>query len=185
MRILLQRHNWVIFLRKRASRGRYSQWRWLAGHVERMFVHKNWKGGYWQHLISTERRYVPHSWSCTPCFKHCFWRSHYQPQSWATIWYSWTIICRVPSKISVTLTTYIIGHYNPSVRIIDLVSHTTYDVYVGLYSLKSTPNDRFFFFWETFHGNFILTLRVFARNLLRENRRRYTFRISFWYLAWD
>ena len=43
--------------------------------------------------------------------------------------------------------TYKIGHYNPSVRIIDLVSDTTY-------SLKSTPNDRFF--WETFHGNFIL-----------------------------
>ena len=47
--------------------------------------------------------------------------------------------------------TYIIGHYNPSVRIIDLVSHNTYVVCVlilyissGTYSLKSTPNDRFF-----------------------------------------
>ena len=56
--------------------------------------------------------------------------------------------------------TYIIGHYNPSVRIIDLVSHTTYVVCVNFihkwrwtYSLKSTPNDRFF--WETFHDNFI------------------------------
>ena len=38
---------------------------------------------------------------------------------------------------------YIIGHYNPSVGIIDLVSHTTY-VSGGTYSLKSTPNDRFF-----------------------------------------
>ena len=28
------------------------------------------------------------------------------------------------------LHTYIIGHYNPSVRIIDLVSHTTYVVCV-------------------------------------------------------
>ena len=53
--------------------------------------------------------------------------------------------------------TNIIGHYNPSVRIIDLVSHTTYVVCVlilyisgGIYSLKSAPNDRFF--WETFHG---------------------------------
>ena len=27
--------------------------------------------------------------------------------------------------------TYIIVHYNPSVRIIDLVSHTTYVVYVS------------------------------------------------------
>ena len=47
--------------------------------------------------------------------------------------------------------TYIIGQYSPSVRIIDLVSHTTYIVCVnflyisgGAYSLKSTPNDRFF-----------------------------------------
>ena len=47
--------------------------------------------------------------------------------------------------------TYVIGRYNPSVRIIDLVSHTTYVVCVnflyisgGAYSLKSTPNDRFF-----------------------------------------
>ena len=50
--------------------------------------------------------------------------------------------------------TYIIGHYNPSVRIIDLVSHTTHVVCV--------------------------TLRVFARNLLKGNRRRNTFRIFFW-----
>ena len=48
---------------------------------------------------------------------------------------------------------------NPSVKIIDLVSHTL-TLYVlilyisgGIYSLKTTPNDRFF--WETFHGNFI------------------------------
>ena len=26
---------------------------------------------------------------------------------------------------------YIIGHYNPTVRIIDVLSHTTYDVYVN------------------------------------------------------
>ena len=45
--------------------------------------------------------------------------------------------------------TYIIGYYNPSIRIIDLVS--SYVVWVnflyisgGTYSFKSTPNDRFF-----------------------------------------
>ena len=51
------------------------------------------------------------------------------------------------------------------------------------YGLKSTPNLRFFlrnFAWQT-----LFTLRVFAENLLRENRRRTTFRISFWCLAWD
>ena len=43
------------------------------------------------------------------------------------------------------------------VRIMDLVSHTTYIACVilyisgGTYSLSSTPNDRFF--WETFHGS--------------------------------
>ena len=53
--------------------------------------------------------------------------------------------------VSLHTYTYIIGHYNPSVRIIDLVSHTTYVVSVnfihkwrGPYSLKPTPNDRFF-----------------------------------------
>ena len=50
--------------------------------------------------------------------------------------------------------TYIIGHYNPSVRIIDLVSYTTLYISGGTYSLKSTPNDRFFV--KTFHGSFNL-----------------------------
>ena len=69
--ILVQMHNWAIFLRKWARRGRYSQWRSLSGYVERIFVHKNWRGEYWQHLVSTERRCVPHSRSytrrCAPC----------------------------------------------------------------------------------------------------------------------
>ena len=56
---------------------------------------------------------------------------------------------------------YIIGHDNPSVRIINLVSHTTYVVCVLIlyisgetYSLKSTPNDKFF--ENLFHGSFYL-----------------------------
>ena len=53
MRILVQMYNWVIFLWKWARRGRYSHWRSLSGHVERIFVHKYWRGGYWQHLVST------------------------------------------------------------------------------------------------------------------------------------
>ena len=81
VRILVQRHNWAIFLQKWARRGRYSQWRSLSGHFERIFVHKNWRAGYWQQLVSTGRRYVIHSRSYTRCFATCFWRSHYQPQS--------------------------------------------------------------------------------------------------------
>ena len=50
------------------------------------------------------------------------------------------------------------------------------------YSLRSTPNDRFF---EKLFMAILFTLRVFVRNLLRRNRRRNTFRISFWCLAWD
>ena len=49
---------------------------------------KNWRGGYWQHLVSTVRHYVPHSRSYTRCFAPCFWRSHYQlhkMQSWCRL----------------------------------------------------------------------------------------------------
>ena len=77
--------NWAIFLRKWVRRGRYSQWQWLSGHVDRYFVHKNWRGGYWQHLSSTGRRYVPHSRSYSRCFEPRFWRSHYQAQSWCRL----------------------------------------------------------------------------------------------------
>ena len=44
--IIVQRHNWAIFLRKWARRDRYSQWRSLSGHVERIFVHKNCRKGF-------------------------------------------------------------------------------------------------------------------------------------------
>ena len=40
-------------------------------------------------------------------------------------------------------------------------------------------------FFEKLFMAILLTLRVFARNLLSGNRRRNTFRISFWCLAWD
>ena len=51
----------------------------------------------------------------------------------------------------------------------------------GTYSLQSAPNDRFF---EKLFMEICFTLRVFARNLLRGNRRRNPFRISFWCLTW-
>ena len=83
--------------------------------------------------------------------------------------------------------TYIIGHDNPSARIIDLVSHTAYVVCVNFihkwrtYSLKSTPNGRLF---EKIFMAILFTLRDFARYLLRGNRRRNTFRILFRSLSW-
>ena len=69
--------------------------------------------------------------------------------------------------------TYIIGHYNLSVRIIDLVSHI-------IYVLCVNSERQIFFFMAS-----LFTLRVFARNLLRGYSRRNTFRVSFWCLAWD
>ena len=67
--------------------------------------------------------------------------------------------------------TYVIGQYKPSVRIIDLVSHSTYVVCVnfiqkwrGTFSLKSTPKDRFFL--RNFFMPGLITLRVFAEEIL-------------------
>ena len=74
-----------FYFRKWAMRDHYSQWRSLSGHDERIFVHKNWREAYWQHLVSTRRRYVPHSRSYTRRLALCFWRSHYQPQSWCRL----------------------------------------------------------------------------------------------------
>ena len=58
--------------------------------------------------------------------------------------------------------TYIIGHYYHSVRIIDLVSHTTYDVCFNFYTQVTgdlqfkVDSERQVFFWETFRGSFYL-----------------------------
>ena len=56
--------------------------------------------------------------------------------------------------------TYTIGHYNPSVRIIDLVSHTTYVVCVNFIhkwrDLLFTVDSERQIFRETFHDNFYL-----------------------------
>ena len=76
--------------------------------------------------------------------------------------------------------------YNPSVRIIDLVSRTIYVVCVNFIlkwrDLQSTLNDRFF---EKLFMAILFTLGVYVRNLLIGNRRRNTFCILFWCLAWD
>ena len=86
-------------------------------------------------------------------------------------------------------TSHIIGYYKPSVRIIDVVSHTTYVVCVNFIhkwrDLQSKVDSERRIFWEIFHGKFLFTLRVFAKNLLRGNRRWSTFRIFFLCLAWD
>ena len=56
--------------------------------------------------------------------------------------------------------TYIISHYNPSVRIIDLVSHAAYIVCVNFIhkwrDLQFKVDSERQIFWETFHGSFNL-----------------------------
>ena len=42
----------------------------------------------------------------------------------------------ISQEIMNKIHTYIIGHYNPSVRIIDLVSHTTYVMCVNFIPFK-------------------------------------------------
>ena len=100
--ILVQRHNWAIFLRKCAKfwlkirrtqnesrgiigRGRYSQWRSLSGHLELIFFHKNCRGGYWQHLFPQDGATCRTSEAMTRWFAPCFWRSHYPPLSWGRL----------------------------------------------------------------------------------------------------
>ena len=62
-----------------------------------------------------------------------------------------------------------------------LLDHGDY-ISGGFYSLKSTPNDCIF--EKLFHGRILCILGIFAGNLLRQNRRRNTFCILFWCLAW-
>ena len=72
-----------------------------------------------------------------------------------------------------TYITYLIGHYNSSVRITTqhLTSLTLPALILylsgGTCSLKSTSNDRFL---RSFSQQFYFTLRIFARNLQRGNR---------------
>ena len=85
-------------------------------------------------------------------------------------------------KWSYIETIYIIGPYNPLVRIIDLVSHFIYVVCVNSihawrYSLKSTVNDRFF------EKLFMAIFWFFSRNLPGKNRLSNLFCILFWWLA--
>ena len=60
--------------------------------------------------------------------------------------------------------TYTIGHDNPSVRIMTWLV-TPLMLWRETYSLKSIPNDRFY---EKLFVAILFTLRVFAKNLLRE-----------------
>ena len=86
-------------------------------------------------------------------------------------------------KFEVLIHNYIIGHYNPSVRIIDLVSQTTYVVCVNFihkwrdlqFKVATERQIRV----RNFSWQLLFTLRVFARNLQSGSGRRNTFCILF------
>ena len=83
--------------------------------------------------------------------------------------------------------TYIIGHYNLSVRIINRVSHTTSVVDINFihnwWDLQFNVESKRQIF-EKFYMAVLITLKNFPENLLRGNRRKNTFCILFWCLAW-
>ena len=106
VQILVKRHIWAIFLRNWARRGRYSQWRSLSGHVERIFVHKNWRGFNRTSLGATQQKL--HSLFCALFLKIALSAAELMSfgNLGAAIWHRCTIICGVPSKISVKPTSY-------------------------------------------------------------------------------
>ena len=80
-------------------------------------------------------------------------------------------------QLDVLLVLYIIGHYNPSVRIIDLVSHTTYVVCVNFIhkwrDLQFKVDSERQIFWETFHGNFINSQSFCQKSAERKLPKKY------------
>ena len=85
--------------------------------------------------------------------------------------------------------TYIIGHYNPSVRIIHLFSHTTYVVCANFIhkwrDLQFKVDSERQIFWETFHGNIIYSQSFCQKSAKRKSRKKY---FSYFVLmsgAWD
>ena len=111
VRIWIQKHNWAIFLRIWARRGRYSQWQSLSGHVEQTLCSQKLK----RRILATfgfNRTALRatllklHSIFCALVLKIRLSAAELMSfgHLGAAIWHRWTIICGVPSKISVTLT---------------------------------------------------------------------------------
>ena len=82
-----------------------------------------------------------------------------------------------PTKYILNYITYIIGHYNPSVWIIDVVSHTTYVVCVNFIhkwrDLQFKVDSERQIYWETFHGNFIYSQSFCQKSAERKSLRKY------------
>ena len=93
------------------------------------------------------------------------------------------------SVINHYIHTYIIGHYNPSVRIMDLVSPTTYVACVNFIhhwrDLQFKVDSERQIFWETSHGSFYLLSKFLPEICWEEIAKEILFVFRFWCLAWD
>ena len=67
--------------------------------------------------------------------------------------------------------------YNPSARIIDLISHTTYVVFVNFIhkwrDLQFEVDSERQIFWETFHNNFICSQNFCQKSAERKSSKKY------------
>ena len=89
---------------------------------------------------------------------------------WYIIWYILFSVYYI-LFINILTYTYIIGHYNPSVRIIDLVSHTIYVVCVNFIYISDGTERQIFL--ETFHGNFIYSQGFCQKSAERKSPKKY------------
>ena len=114
-----------------------------------------------------------------------FFPAHFEPSNdprTLLVWWKGILQDILIISLWSLLHTYIIHHHNPLVRITTwlltplMLCALFLSMSGATYSLKSTLNNRFV---RNFSWQFYLLFRVFARNLLRGNRLRNTFRISF------
>ena len=85
--------------------------------------------------------------------------------------------------------TYIIGYYNPSVRIIDLVSHTTYVVYVNFIHMwrelqSKVDSEQLIFFWENFSWPISIYCQSFCQKSAEMKSPKKYFFFIFRFDAW-
>ena len=89
--------------------------------------------------------------------KHCMWREKINQGSLLSL------------GLTLITHTYIIGHYKPSVKIINLASHTIHLVYVNFIREWRDLQFKVAFdrqiCWETFHHNFYLWCFLFYQKM--------------------
>ena len=100
---------------------------------------------------------------------------------YAKVWT--TTLLPISQHTQLAMHTYTIGQYNPSVRIIDLVSHNTYVVCVYFIQkwrdLRLKVNSERQIFWETSHDNFIYSQSFCQKSVERKSPKKIIFVFCF------